>query len=287
MIRILIAVIHVTIIKLQLHLTSLDIWLGVHKSWVPGYHGPLHFVQWHLILWFLNMNFLHITWCLKLGGDSQINRQFVHPCIWYASYLGNKKGYCSCCILFLQPFGSAVVLLSSSGGVSREFSHLVNSFSCCTIHSSSKYTELVVNGSVVLVASKRPGFASLLRTASGLWSWTLSSFCFLVFGNINLVHSVRGTEELELLRSLLAGVSVSNRNNSMVDQTKLHIMYTMHHLRNSLICMTKKFQKGLLKLCNGCGEASRTLTLRRLMSYIYGAPILDVSRSHTTTQHSR
>jgi len=29
------------------------------------------------------------------------------------------------------------------------------------------------------------------------------------------------------------------------------------------------------------------LTLRRLMSYIYGAPILDVSRSHTTTQHGR
>jgi len=29
------------------------------------------------------------------------------------------------------------------------------------------------------------------------------------------------------------------------------------------------------------------LTLRWLMSYIYEAPILDVSRSHTTTQHSR
>ena len=29
------------------------------------------------------------------------------------------------------------------------------------------------------------------------------------------------------------------------------------------------------------------LTLRRLMSYVYGAPILDVSRSHTTTQHRR
>ena len=29
------------------------------------------------------------------------------------------------------------------------------------------------------------------------------------------------------------------------------------------------------------------LTLRRLMSYIYGAPVLDVSRSHTTTQYSR
>jgi len=32
---------------------------------------------------------------------------------------------------------------------------------------------------------------------------------------------------------------------------------------------------------------TRFLTLRRLMSYIYGAPILDVSRSHTTTHHSR
>ena len=30
----------------------------------------------------------------------------------------------------------------------------------------------------------------------------------------------------------------------------------------------------------------KSLTLRVLMSYIYGAPILDVSRSHTTTQHS-
>ena len=31
----------------------------------------------------------------------------------------------------------------------------------------------------------------------------------------------------------------------------------------------------------------KSLPLRWLMSYIYGAPILDVSRSHTTTQHSR
>ena len=31
----------------------------------------------------------------------------------------------------------------------------------------------------------------------------------------------------------------------------------------------------------------KSLTFRRLMSYIYGAPILDVSSSHTTTQHSR
>ena len=31
----------------------------------------------------------------------------------------------------------------------------------------------------------------------------------------------------------------------------------------------------------------KLLTFRLLVSYIYGAPILDVSRSHTTTQHSR
>jgi len=31
----------------------------------------------------------------------------------------------------------------------------------------------------------------------------------------------------------------------------------------------------------------KSLTLRQLMSYVYGAPILEVSRSHTTTQHSR
>jgi len=31
----------------------------------------------------------------------------------------------------------------------------------------------------------------------------------------------------------------------------------------------------------------KSLTIRLLMSYIYGEPILDVSRSHTTTHHSR
>jgi len=31
----------------------------------------------------------------------------------------------------------------------------------------------------------------------------------------------------------------------------------------------------------------KSLTLRVLMSYVYGVHILDVSRSHTTTHHSR
>ena len=35
------------------------------------------------------------------------------------------------------------------------------------------------------------------------------------------------------------------------------------------------------------GPLAVCLTLRLLISYIYGALILDVSRSHTTTHHSR
>jgi len=50
-----------------------------------------------------------------------------------------------------------------------------------------------------------------------------------------------------------------------------HILRPLHFL-----CKLYSFEK-----------SKRDLTLRRLMSYIYGAPILDVSRSHTTTQHSR
>ena len=47
-------------------------------------------------------------------------------------------------------------------------------------------------------------------------------------------------------------------------------------------------KKSLRELSVFVGSPQWTpLTLRRLMSYIYAAPILDVSRSHTTTQHSR
>ena len=51
---------------------------------------------------------------------------------------------------------------------------------------------------------------------------------------------------------------------------------------NKRICKSKKKLSMPLETL-----LSKRLALRRLMSYIYGAPILDVSRSHTTTQHSR
>jgi len=52
----------------------------------------------------------------------------------------------------------------------------------------------------------------------------------------------------------------------------------------------KKSASDLIQ-CRKFELAMRLLTLRLLMSYIYiyicGAPILDVSTSHTMTQHSR
>jgi len=65
----------------------------------------------------------------------------------------------------------------------------------------------------VVVASKRPGFASLLRIASGLWSWTASPFCFLLVDSVNLVDAVRGIEEdVPLLRDCRANAPTGNRN---------------------------------------------------------------------------
>jgi len=76
-----------------------------------------------------------------------------------------------------------------------------------------------------------------------------------------------------------------------------HISLFSSHLR--LCLLSVPFSSGFphrtlstffLFVCCHMHRTAHTLfclTLRWLMSYIYGAPILDVSRSHTTTQHSR
>ena len=55
------------------------------------------------------------------------------------------------------------------------------------------------------------------------------------------------------------------------------------------IRMSTEFVSVIQGISTLYAKKAERLTLRRLMSYIYiyGAPILDVSRSHTTTQHSR
>jgi len=79
----------------------------------------------------------------------------------------------------------------------------------------------------------------------------------------------------------------------MVQQRFLH---TRNELMEQEVAATSSL-KQLLPFIQWSGRSSKKrmtkalytslLTLRRLMSYIYGAPILDVSRSHATTQHSR
>ena len=62
-----------------------------------------------------------------------------------------------------------------------------------------------------------------------------------------------------------------------------YYLVTLHSIRNTAWAF------GLLTKAATTEDipTKSALTLRLLMSYIYGAPILDVSRSHTTTQHSR
>ena len=69
---------------------------------------------------------------------------------------------------------------------------------------------------------------------------------------------------------------------SQGEQTKFAFMI-LHCRGRSL----KHFAKSFIYRSSLWNFGLTYLTLRRLMSYICGAPILDVSRSHTTTQHSR
>ena len=74
--------------------------------------------------------------------------------------------------------------------------------------------------------------------------------------------------------------------------TWARVSLILTHFIKEISNLTYVFTKDLIRFKKCSGNLSRLyqgqkLTLRRLMSYIYGAPILDVSGSHTTTQHSR
>ena len=87
-------------------------------------------------------------------------------------------------------------------------------------------------------------------------------------------------------------IDITNRNCSLVQKLTIKMpSYTstadFEMPRRLRIKITEKNSNTAREKKHGA------LTLRRLMSYtyiyiyIYAAPILDVSRSHTTTQHSR
>jgi hypothetical protein len=71
--------------------------------------------------------------------------------------------------------------------------------------------------------------------------------------------------------------------------TKGYMNWSMGCGRDAKVDINKL---GAESMTTESGNGSRlwslsSLNLRLLMSYIYRAPILDVSRSHTTTHHSR
>ena len=77
-----------------------------------------------------------------------------------------------------------------------------------------------------------------------------------------------------------------------MDRTSVEVVDKLNYLKVMSYNLTDRFEFSGFGLEGSClpictMSSQKELTLRRLMSYIYGAPILDVSRSHTTTQHSR
>ena len=85
---------------------------------------------------------------------------------------------------------------------------------------------------------------------------------------------------------------VSHRDEAVPDQSSTRDNTQFDFIVN-MLCNNERGsgeQDTETKLCEIRGHLQTEetkLTLRSLTLYIYGAPILDVSRSHTTTQHSR
>jgi len=75
-------------------------------------------------------------------------------------------------------------------------------------------------------------------------------------------------------------------NSTMYSETNLLWTYSFI---GGVVVLKSREKESWLEHWHGyiCHIEISCLTLRHLMSYIYGAPILDVSRSHTTTQDSR
>ena len=101
------------------------------------------------------------------------------------------------------------------------------------------------------------------------------------------VHSVSQPDEVQDLafnklrvNLLVLGI--------LMELTVISVMYDMNPLNPELnpICYLLALL-GAHHFLHVGRIRVKLLTFRLLMSYIYEAPILDVSRSNTTTQHSR
>jgi len=86
-------------------------------------------------------------------------------------------------------------------------------------------------------------------------------------------HGTENTANLEIWQAV---------HRSIIIPLLIPTWYTIFYINYIKLSSSTCFERHPLIF-----RRSMILTLRSLTLYIYGAPILDVSRSHTTTQHSR
>jgi len=112
---------------------------------------------------------------------------------------------------------------------------------------------------------------------------------YLIFVKISGLAAVL-MDKLPLYPKFHSGVS--EETNCLGCDNFVTGLTNISHLHFSHL-MVAKYQTqqdctyGTISTWHDTAENLCYLTLRLLMSYIYGAPILDVSRSYTTTHHSR
>jgi hypothetical protein len=120
------------------------------------------------------------------------------------------------------------------------------------------------------------------------------------FQNFVVYSQVKITQSLSAVNCWFYcnGLSISSLRHWCALKNRIIIPVILNLILNEIMEKYKKVNYYLQKLTNIAQFRSDnwapvtlahilTLTIRWLMSYIYGAPIPDVSRSHTTTQHSR
>ena len=102
-----------------------------------------------------------------------------------------------------------------------------------------------------------------------------------------LQEAIRSTKERRVSRNKLPGMAVGKGDRGSKKLRNLSFVLSLVAVSLFVDLKFNPFTPNPSHPAHDRLSFRFSLTLRRLMSYIYGAPILDVSRSHTTTQHSR
>ena len=158
--------------------------------------------------------------------------------------------------------------------------------------------EYTLPRNIIIVTSYRPTnviTARQIKDDSGTFTQYSTLFVKIVIfhGHITCLVAVAfGTDDLIIINILQLRVNYYKKENSnwVVFETSCSSTPLCQKAVMRFAYFTHpRFQlvPGVSKNGTWIHNYTRSLTLRSLTLYIYGAPILDVSRSHTSTQHSR